>query len=381
MKIAIFTDTYTPQVNGVAKTLKRFTDFLEQEGHECIVFTPDCSDQLDHYSTHIHRFTSLPFFLYPECRLAIPNMNQVKQQLLKFQPDLIHVATPFNVGLCGIHYAKKLNIPLVGSYHTDFNQYLDYYELPFLAPLLWKYMRWFHRSFLKIFVPSLETKEQLKRQGFTNLYLWSRGVDSTLFKPNPLSSTIREQYQIKEKYILSYVGRLAPEKDIQTLSETIRSLPNHLQKQIHWLIVGDGPLKEELANQVPANVTFTGYLNGESLASIYSASDLFVFPSPTETFGNVVLEALACGTPVIGANSGGVKTIVSPGKTGILCEPRQIDSFVQAIDELLSNDTKRLQMSKAARQYALTQNWNAIFNDLLYEYETTITALKKSQLA
>ncbi|MFZ3589361.1 glycosyltransferase family 4 protein [Bacillus sp. DJP31] len=381
MKIAIFTDTFAPQVNGVARTLKRFTDYLEQQEIEYKVFAPDCTKDEELFSTHIHRFTSLPFFLYPECRLALPNMLHVKSQLQQFQPDIIHVATPFNVGLCGIHYAKKLNIPLVGSYHTDFDQYLEYYDLQFLSPILWKYMRWFHRSFLKTFVPSQETKEQLKRHGFTDLHIWSRGVDSALYKPNEHSTKVREKYKIKEKYVLSYVGRLAPEKDVQTLLETMKALPPNLQKNVRWLVVGDGPSKLDMQRETPSNVTFTGYLNGKELSEVYAASDLFVFPSPTETFGNVVLEALACGTPVVGANSGGVKNIIRQGKTGILCEPKKVESFVEAIVDLLENNEKRTHMSTEARVYSMTQTWSAIFNNLLDEYEMAIHESKETKYA
>ncbi|MFD1739256.1 glycosyltransferase family 4 protein [Bacillus salitolerans] len=381
MKIAIFTDTFAPQVNGVARTLKRFTDYLDQQGIDYKVFAPDCTKDEELFSTHIHRFTSLPFFLYPECRLALPNMLHVRNQLSQFKPDIIHVATPFNVGLCGIHYAKKLNIPLVGSYHTDFDQYLEYYDLQFLSTLLWKYMTWFHRSFLKTFVPSQETKEQLRRHGFTNLHVWSRGVDGSVFKPLESTQQLRQKYDIHEKYILSYVGRLAPEKDVDTLLGIMNQLPLALQHNVRFLIVGDGPSKADLERQVPTNVTFTGYLGGQELAEVYAGSDLFIFPSPTETFGNVVLEALACGTPVVGANSGGVKNIIKNGITGILCEPKKVSSFVHAIESLLSNDELRKNMQHEARTYALTQTWDSIFESLLYEYETALHRSNEKKFA
>lgn len=372
MRIAIFTDTFAPDVNGVARTLKRFTDYLDKIGYEYRVFAPESTSE-SLFSSHIHRFTSLPFFLYPECRLALPNMLHVKAELQRFKPDLIHVATPFNIGLCGLHYAKKLNIPIVGSYHTDFDQYLKYYDLQFLSKVLWKYMHWFHKPLRKIFVPSIETLDQLKRKGFANLRIWGRGVDCALFHPNYSQQHIRDKYQIKEKFILTYVGRLAPEKDIETLMNVSLHLPSELNKHIHWIIVGDGPSKEEMMTNAPENMTFAGYLSGESLAEIYSSSDLFVFPSPTETFGNVVLEALASGTPAICANSGGVKNIIKDGITGILCEPQNSNQFQNAIIHLLSNHILRKHMSEEARKYALSQTWNSIFDELLKEYKDAIS--------
>ena len=248
--------------------------------------------------------------LYPECRLAFPNLSRIKSELEEFSPDIIHVATPFNMGLCGVYLAKKLTIPLVGSYHTDFDHYLKFYDLRFFSKILWKYMNWFHKPFKKLFVPSNETLTQLKCQGFVNLEVWPGGVDCQLFHPYYEKQAIREQWGISKKYLLTYVGRLAPEKDVKTLLAVAKALPAEINEEVQWFVIGDGPQREELQIEAPANMTLTGYLTGEQLAEIYSASDLFVFPSPTETFGNVVIEALASGTPAITANSGGVKILL-----------------------------------------------------------------------
>ncbi|MFC4321639.1 glycosyltransferase family 4 protein [Litchfieldia salsa] len=366
-KIAIFTDTYAPDVNGVARTLKRLTTYLEKQGVEYRVFAPESTSQTI-FEHQIHRFISLPFFLYPECRLGLPNLPSIKSELQLFKPDLIHIATPFNIGLTGLHYAKKMNIPVVGSYHTNFDQYLNYYELQFLSKVLWKYMHWFHRPFKRIFVPSKETLTDLKKHGFTNLSIWPRGIDCNLFHPNHSREVFLNKYQIKSTYILTYVGRLSPEKDVTTLIEIAMAIPNYLHDQIQWLIVGDGPSKDEMMKTAPPNMTFTGFLNGEELAEVYACSDLFIFPSPTETFGNVVLESLACGTPVIGANSGGVKSIIQHERNGLLCNPNQVDEFVSAILKLINDGHYRKEMGLAGRSYALTQSWDVIFDNLLTEY-------------
>jgi glycosyltransferase involved in cell wall biosynthesis len=371
MKIAFFTDTFYPDINGVARTLKRFTDYLSEQNIAVKIFAP--SNQADEYvSTHIHRFKSASFFLYPECRVAFPNYFQIKAELETFNPDLIHVATPFNLGLSGVYCAKKLNIPLVGSFHTDFDYYLEFYDLKFLSSIFWKYMEWFHSAFRKTFVPSIETLEQLKQHSFTNLVIWPRGVDCQLFHPYYDKLSVRQQYSIRKKYLLTYAGRLAPEKNVEILLNAAKLLPPHIGESIHWLIVGDGPLREQIQAKAPENMTFTGYLKGQQLAEVYSASDLFVFPSPTETFGNVVLESLASGTPVIGANSGGVKSIIREGVTGHLCEPGNVQGFSDAITNLLTNHKVRSQMGFEGRDYALTQKWDRIFNDLIGHYEAVI---------
>ncbi|WP_102261242.1 glycosyltransferase family 4 protein [Mesobacillus jeotgali] len=371
MKIAFFTDTFYPEINGVARTLKRFTDYLSAQGFSVKVFAPENPSE-EYVPSHIHRFKSASFFLYPECRIAFPNYFKIKGELEKFNPDIIHVATPFNLGMMGIYCAKKMNIPLVGSYHTDFDQYLQFYDLTLLSSFLWKYMNWFHRPLQKIFVPSPDTMNQLTEYGFSNLELWPRGVDCEMFHPFYDKLAVRMRYSIRKEYILSYAGRLAPEKSAGLLLDIARNMPSQIADKVQWLIVGDGPLREQLEKEAPANMTFTGYLKGEQLAEVYSASDLFIFPSATETFGNVVLESLASGTPVIGANAGGVKSIIQDGLTGRLCTPHDIEQFTEAVTGLLTSDSKRIQMGYEARNYALTQKWGKIFNDLISHYQQVI---------
>lgn len=367
MKIAIFTDTYTPQVNGVAKTLERLTNYLHRKGIDYTLFAPQ-NVKDNNENNHVQKLKSIPLAVYPECRLALPNLHFVKKKLEHFQPDLIHVATPFTMGLLGKYYATKLNIPLVGSYHTDFDAYLSYYKMDFLSPVLWNYLRWFHNSLQKTFVPSLETFKQLKEKQFHHLNIWSRGVDCNLFNPKGNDAGIRQNYSITAKHILTYAGRLAPEKDIETLQSVIAMVNENRANDVHWLIAGDGPLAKEMKARFNKNVTFTGYLKPERLAHVYAASDLMVFPSATETFGNVVLESMACGTPVIGANAGGVKNIISNTKNGLLCTPKCPHEFANAIHSLLEDQDARQKMGIAARHYALSQSWDNIFARLVDEY-------------
>ncbi len=380
LKIAIFTDTFHPDINGVARTLNQFTNYLDDHNICYKVFAP-ISPIDDYVSDQIRHFKSYPFFLYPECRLAFPNIFKMKAELQNFSPDIIHVATPFNIGMCGVYLSRKLNIPLVGSYHTDFNYYLKFYHLTFLSSILWKYMKWFHKPFEKLFVPSHETLTQLNRHGFRNLEIWPGGVDCQLFHPFYDKNKARDRHGITKKYLLTYVGRVAPEKDVNTLLAIAKKLPSHINEQIQWCVVGDGPLKEELQKNAPSNMMFTGFLTGEALAELYAASDLFVFPSPTETFGNVVIEALASGTPVIGANSGGVKNIVKPGVTGYLCEPGNVEEFIKRIILLLEQNELRTQLGIEGRSYALTQDWDQIFTRLLSQYSDLVEEPAKKKYA
>lgn len=371
MRIAIFTDTFAPDVNGVAKTLEQYTEFLQDNNLEYRIFTPKATKE-NKFSKQIHYFHSLPFLLYPECRLALPNMLQIKEELLDFNPDIIHVATPFNMGLCGKYYAEKLGIPIVGSYHTDFDKYLEHYNLQFLTTLLWKYLAWFHRPLEKIFVPSEDTKERLTKQQFNNLSIWPRGIDGTVFHRDYDAEQVRRKYKIKEKHILLYVGRIASEKDVMLLPEIAKNLPKEIQQDIHWLVVGDGPQKDLLKKTAPENMTLTGFVEKRNLAAIYATADLLVFPSASETFGNVVLESLACATPVLGANAGGVRTIIQEGETGLLREEKNANAFAEAIVHLLENNRLREEMSDKGFQYAQSQSWDTIFQKLIVECQEVL---------
>ncbi|MGG1598159.1 glycosyltransferase family 4 protein [Paenibacillus naphthalenovorans] len=373
MRIALFSDTFWPQMNGVALTLKRLVEHLEKRNISLRIFVPKCTEE-DFFTSNILSFSSLPFILYPECRIALPNYFTIHSQLQQFQPDLIHIATPFNLGLCGLYYGRKYAIPHVASYHTHFDRYLNYYHLQFASSLLWRYIRWFHQSCLATFVPSVETAGQLEKHGIRGVALWKRGVDCRLFNPDKKTGLIREKYKIDERYIFLYVGRLAPEKDLDILLETMKKLPAYVSGNVRWLLVGDGPLLKDLKAEAPSNVTFTGYMKGENLAELYASADLFVFPSGTETFGNVVLESMASGTPVIGAKAGGVQEIIQHGKTGLLCPPRNSDAFANAITSMLEHPDRLWDFGQESRLYALSQSWEAIFDDLLLRYIEILNA-------
>jgi glycosyltransferase involved in cell wall biosynthesis len=367
MRVALFSDTYHPQVNGVARTLKRLTNHYEKRGIEYKVFVPDPQEKKGSYP-NVHSFTSFPFFFYPECRTAIANPKTIEKQLKDFSPTLIHVTTPLTMGLYGVRGAKKMNLPLAASYHTHFDLYLNYYKMMWVSPLLWRYMKWFYSQADRIFVPSNETKLHLEKQGFTDLSIWGRGVDCQTYSPERRSSELRKKYNINKKYILLYVGRLAPEKDLDTLEKTILHLPKKLKDQVQWVIVGDGPMKNELMEKTKReDVVFTGYVTGDELAEVYASSDLFVFPSASETFGNVVLEAFASGLPAVVADKGGVTNIVDHDQTGRIAEAHQYPSFIHHIEEILHED-RLSDMKRKALQIAEKQSWDTIFDQLIMEF-------------
>jgi glycosyltransferase involved in cell wall biosynthesis len=387
MRVAIFTDTYLPEVNGVARTLGKWSRYLESQHIPCRIFAPTApANHREEVSNHVERFFSIPFFLYPECQFALPNPLNMKRALQEFQPTIIHVATPFNLGLLGNHYARKLDIPVVASYHTHFDQYLHYYKLSWMEPTLWKYMTWFHANCRKVYVPSESTRQHLQHRGFPELEIWGRGIESEKFHPKVDRHTVLQHYGVdSRKFVILFVGRLAPEKSIDVLIKAFLAVPQHLREQMELVIAGDGPMHEELSEiaKEHRNIRLTGFLHGENLRELYAAADLFLFPSATETFGNVILESMASGTAVIGAAAGGVQDNIRHGETGWLCPPHDVPAFTAAISELYAHPQLRAQLASAGRAYALTQSWDRIFARLLSSYEQAIASptTKLAQIA
>lgn len=371
MRLALFTDTYVPDTNGVAGTLHRLSNQLNRKGIEHLLLTPQSVIEGNH-AAPARSVTNIPFFLYPECRIALPNRRSIHQELKAFQPDLLHIATPFNMGLLGLRYALKHQLPHVISYHTHFDRYLEYYRLNSIIPLYWKYIQWFHRACDSTLAPSQETLNSLQSKGIQRLKLWSRGIDCSLYSPDKRSSDIRTRYNITAPLTLLYVGRIAPEKDIATLTLAMQQLPEHMQSRVHWIIVGDGPLLPKMRTQSPPNVTFTGYLHGEELAVMYASADLFVFPSSTETFGNVVLEAMASGLPVLAANGGGVKDLVAHHRSGVLVEPGRADALIREICLWGDHMEQLRHMGIEGRKLAEKRSWDHIFDGLIGDYEEAI---------
>lgn len=373
MRVAIFTDTYPPQVNGVAKTYRRLVSYLVSQNVKTMVFAPAGSGDAppEDTSAAVMRLWSYDFFLYPECKISLPNYLHIKAALHRFRPDLIHIATPFPIGLAGMKYANDYGVPKVAAFHTNFPQYLQYYHLQFLQNLAWRFLQWFHNQASVNYCPSRETMHLLQRRGIANLELWSRGVDRQLFHPGRRSAALRRSLGVADKLVLLYVGRLAPEKSVDILLQALRTA-NHQCAGLHLLVVGDGPCRRELEAVAPENVTFLGYKYGEDLARLYASADIFVCPSVTETFGNVVLEAMAAGLPVIAPLAGGIKQNLLPGKTGLPCLPLNALSMAAQIVRLAADAPLRHALATQASRHAAGQTWEAVFSRLLDSYRQVV---------
>jgi glycosyltransferase involved in cell wall biosynthesis len=316
---------------------------------------------------------SVPFPVYPECRISLSRYSTIEKQIDEFRPDVIHVATPFTLGFVGVRFGLRHKVPVVASYHTNFDQYLDYYRLPLLKKMFWSYTTWFHSLCERNYCPSTVTKELLESNGVKNVELWSRGIDTIQYNPHRKDQQLRQKFRIGEsKLLLLYVGRMAPEKDLDILLNSYRTLPPDVADQVHLIMVGDGPLMAKLRKEEYSNITWTGFLQNEALSEIYASSDLFVFPSGTETFGNVVLEAMASGLPVVGVEAGGLIDLITHLKDGLLCRPRSVDSFREGINLLVRNPHLRLQMAYFARLNALKRDWDSEFTRLMDSYSKVL---------
>jgi len=381
MRIALFTDTFLPQVNGVARTLGRWLEQARARGHEVAVVAPrvpraDPSDA-DLYIDP----PSFPFPLYPELRVAAPPGPWDTRRLRTFAPDLVHVATEFGIGWGGTAFADANTIPLVTSFHTDFPAYLAGYGLGGLERHAWEYLRSFHRRASVTYCPSRITLAQLQRAGFHDrLRVWSRGVDAVHFTPRRRSDATRAAIAPGASRILLYVGRLAPEKRLDVLLDAFATVRRHME-DVALVVVGHGPAADQLRRRAGDRVRFTGYLTGDALADAYAAADVFVFPSETETFGNVVVEALASGLAVVAADSGGAAETVRNGGNGLLVPAGDADAFARAMLQLLADEPLRLALAGRARADALRRNWDEIFDALFDDYQALVESAAPARVA
>ena len=367
MRVAIFTDTFVPQVNGVARTVGRLAEALEARGITSIVLSPDTGLKSGHgYCIYFSPGFNFPF--YPECKIAIPNYSDMRRRLDRFKPDLVHLVTEFSMGLCGLRYASMAGIPAVGSYHTNLPQYLSYYGFSFLSHWAWKYLRWFHNRCLINYCPSESSMRLLEGKGIKNLDIWGRGVDNTFFSPEKRRLSFRTRAEVaRNGTLLLYVGRLAPEKELDILIGAYCILRKEY-RDINLVITGGGPMAAKLMREAPSEVIFTGYLDGEELAAAYASSDIFVFPSTTETYGNVLLEAMSSGLPVVAPNSGGVMENLVHRYNGLACRPHSVGDMAEAVVLLKENPGLRRTLAEQARAHALTRSWDSVFDRLAEGY-------------
>jgi phosphatidylinositol alpha 1,6-mannosyltransferase len=372
VRLALFTDTYLPQVNGVSRTLARLVEYAWARGHDVALVSPRVTDgPAEGVGLHV-QLPGLALFVYPELRVARPPLGPEWARIERFTPDLVHCATEGPVGWAGRNWALRNGVPLVTSFHTNIPAYLHGYGLGHLHGFAWWLLRRFHAPARRTFCPSRHTIALVHANGFgAPLRLWSRGVDSEAFSPAHRREATRAQLAPGAERILLYVGRLAPEKRLGFLEEAWRRIRDQAPEAV-LVLVGDGPARSELEAKVHPGLRLTGYLTGEALARAYASADVFVFPSDTETFGNVVAEAMASGLPVVAVHAGGVTDLVRDGETGLVVPPNDPAALSAALLRMLSDDAMRTEMGKRARSEAQQRRWERVFDDLFDDYEDAL---------
>src|SRR5437762_11297587 len=314
----------------------------------------------------IKNFKPICEFELPEYelqKLSFPPILQILDYIQREKFTEIIISTPGPVGLTGLLAAKMLNLQTSGIYHTDFPQYIRILtEDSFLESVAWRYMHWFYGQLDTVFVNSEEYRQSWIKRGFdpAKLKILPRGLDTELFHPARRDLAFFEKFGAQNGEVrLLYVGRISKEKDLDLLATAYHRLRDE-KLPVQLFVVGHGPYSEEFSKSLP-EAFFTGYLTGKDLAGAYASADIFVFPSTTDTFGNVIIEAQASGVPVVVSDSGGPKELVTENETGLITRSHDADDLVRAIRELVVDPAKRERMGNHARQSVIDRTWPAAF--------------------
>jgi len=370
LKIAIFTDTYLPQINGVANTLYEYSKYLETERVQYLLISPSISKK-DEPHPFVKRLFAIKFWFYKEARVSFSNRKKLYALLDEFEPNMIHLMTEFNVGNMGLKYADTHQIPVISNYSSHFTLFLKHMKLGFLMRPLEKYIRYFHDQATLTTTPSNESKDYLKTLGIEDVHIFSRGIDTVKFNPNKRSEDLRKSWNVSNELVFLCVCRIAGEKNLELLFESFKKLDRKYPNQSKLVITGEGPLLETYKKKYPFAI-YTGYKTGEALAQTYASADVFAFPSPTETLGNVVLEAKASGLPPIVVNQGGVLTNVIDERTGLIADINHDDTFMYAMERFILNKNLIPFFQHDILLELEDQSWNDVFSNLIGLYQSLI---------
>ena len=374
LRVIVVTSSYNYIKDGVALTMNRLVEYLERQGVEVLVIAPVADVPAFAHSGTVIPVPSVALPVRPEYRLALGLPLDVQQKMAAFKPDIVHVAVPDILGYRALQVARRLKVPVVASYHTRYETYLrHYWYVSGLAPVVAWHLRRFYAACREVYVPTASMADTLLASGHrNNIRLWPRGVDAARFHPDKRSAQWRAKYGIgPDEMVVLQVSRLVREKRIDTLADTMRALRNRGIAH-KCLIVGDGPDRLALEKSLP-DAMFTGFLDGDELGRAYASSDVFVFPSDTESFGNVTLEAMASGLPCVCADATGSRSLVVDGETGFLADVGRADEFASHIARLATEPELRRRMGAAARARSLGFAWDETMARVLGYYRSLLS--------
>lgn len=360
MKIALITETYPPEVNGVAMTLSRVVSGLRANGHTVEVIRPRQAGETGAGRSGDFLVPGMPIPSYATLRIGLPVARRLRARWQRERPEVVHVATEGPLGWAALHVARRMGVPTTSSFHTNFHDYGQHYGiLGFLRGGLLAYLRWFHNRTACTMAPTREMCAALETAGFARLTVMARGVDGELFDPRRRSEVLRRSWGAEPKDpVFIYVGRLAAEKNLALAVETFLAVRAR-EPRARFVFVGDGPERARLVEQY-SFFNYAGMRRGEDLAAHYASADVFVFPSLTETFGNVVTEALASGLVTLAFDYAAAREHVKNGENGLVAPCDDPATFVRQAVETLDRREAWPEMRRRARETALALTWGKI---------------------
>jgi glycosyltransferase involved in cell wall biosynthesis len=362
VKIALVTETFPPEINGVAMTYGQLVLQLARLGHSVTVYHPGRREeplQTESGSLRQVWMPGVPIPGYPQLRVGLPCEGRLRRIWKNVAPDLVHVATEGPLGASAVNAARALGIPVTSSFHTNFHEYATHYGFGMLRWVVLAWLRRFHNRSVRTFVPTVELQGQLAQEGFKNLELLSRGVDISKFAPAHRSEELRRSWGAQPgDCVVLHVGRLAPEKNYPLLAGIYAQM-REANRSCRFVFVGEGPLQVTLARSNP-DCIFAGAVAHECIPRWYASADVYIHASQSETFGNVVLEGLASGLAFAGFNYAAAARFVRHGENGLLCPLGRADTLSDAAVELAENPELRIRLARAARESVLSQSWEAV---------------------
>ena len=367
MNLALVTETYSPEINGVAMTLGRLVDGLAQRGHRLTIIRPRQRHESPRFSVTQRvacrqvRLPGIPIPGYPQLRLGLPASRRLRQLWSLSRPDLVHVATEGPLGASAITTAHEFGIPVTSSFHTNFDQYTRDYRIGWLKPVVAAWLRHLHNRTRRTFVPTPTLLTRLSTEGYTNLRLLSRGVDTALFNPAQRDASLRASWGVApEDPVILHVGRIAPEKNYPLLFRAFDAV-KAVEPRARLVLVGDGPRLSAYQRQRP-DVIFTGFYTGLNLARHYASGDLYLHASSTETFGNVITEALASGLAVSAFDYAAAHEFIRHEENGLVAPVDDEATFFANARRLITDRPLRQRLRAAAPAAVHNRSWDAVID-------------------
>lgn len=373
LRIALFSGNYNYVRDGANQALNRLVAYLLRQGVQVRTYSPTTDTPAFDPAGELVSIPSVPIPGRPEYRLGLGLPAKVRRDLEAFKPNIIHISAPDIIGHRAVTWARRHRVPAVASVHTRFDTYLAYYHLQALEPVVRGLMRRIYRRCDALLVPAESSAAVLRAQRMNKfIAMWARGVDRDQFNPQRRDMDWRRSLGISDgEMVVAFLGRIVMEKGLDVFSEAIASLEQRGVRH-RVLVIGDGPARGWFEEHLPKSAVFAGHQQGPDLARALASADVFLNPSITETFGNVTLEAMACGLPVVAAVATGATSLVRDGETGLLVEPGDPDAFADALETYANNPDMRRKHGEAGLDFAMTMDWDRINSVVLNVYQRVI---------